>query len=272
MAIETGRERSAIASRWQRRIERAQELRNRYRYAAEILDFYIRIAGFQNELYGSLRELLPSEPVDRCRPLKDSEVWELTSRFGTFLGMAGEHGPEKLRNIIRELQSRGSRFWAELLGQAWQNFSAASAQELLAAAFLQPCAEFLLLKALEPKRGPAPGLCPFCGRKPGFAILRPLGDGAARSLGCTFCLNEWEFRRILCAGCGEQTEQKLSVFTAGDNIRVECCDSCRTYIKTIDLTKDGHAEPIVDEMASAPLDLWAQERGYVKLRPNLLGI
>lgn len=73
-------------------------------------------------------------------------------------------------------------------------------------------------------------------------------------------------------GWGEQTEQKLSVFTAGDNIRVECCDSCRTYIKTIDLTKDGHAEPIVDEMASAPLDLWAQERGYVKLHPNLLGI
>lgn len=272
MAVEADKEKSRIASRWQRRIERAQELRNRYPYAAEILDFYIQVAGFQKQLYGSLPELLRTQPADQCPPLKNSEVWELTSRFGTFLRMAGEHGPEKLRNISRELQSRGNQFCSELLCQAWQNFSASGAAELLATAFLQPCGEFLLSKALKPKGRPNPGLCPFCGRKPGFAVLRPLGDGAARSLGCTFCLNEWEFRRILCAGCGEQAEQKLPVFTAGDNTRVECCDSCRTYIKTIDMTKEGHAEPIVDEMASAPLDLWAQERGYVKLHPNLMGI
>ena len=272
MAVETNKDKATIAYRWQRRIERAQELRNRYPYAAEILGFYIQVAGFQNELYGSLPELLSTEPLDRCPPLKNSEVWDLTSRFGAFLRMAAEHGPETLRNISRELQSQDSQFCSELLRQAWQNFSASSAAELLATAFLQPCAEFLLAKAQKPAGWPNPGLCPFCGRKPGFAILRPLGDGAARSLGCTFCLNEWEFRRILCAGCGEQTEQKLPVFTAGDNIRVECCDSCRTYIKTIDLTKDGNAEPIVDEMASAPLDFWAQERGYAKLHRNLLGI
>lgn len=272
MAVEADKEKSMIASRWQRRIERARELRNQYGYAAEILGFYIQVAGFQKDLYGSLREILPTEPLDRCPPLKNSEVWELVPRFGAFLGMAGEHGPEKMAHISRELQSRGRQFCAELLSQTWQNFSARSAAELLASAFLQPCAEFLLSKAQRPEGVQNPGLCPFCRRKPGFAILRPLGEGAARSLGCTFCLNEWEFRRILCAGCGEQTEQKLPVYTEGGNIRVECCDSCRTYIKTIDLTKDGHAEPMVDEMASAPLDLWAQERGYVKLHPNLVGI
>jgi FdhE protein len=53
---------------------------------------------------------------------------------------------------------------------------------------------------------------------------------------------------------------------------MECCDSCRTYLKTIDLTKNGLADPLVDELAHVPLDLWAQERGYAKLRPNLLGM
>jgi FdhE protein len=54
------------------------------------------------------------------------------------------------------------------------------------------------------------------------------------------------------------------------HVRVEACDSCRTYIKTVDLTKSGRAEPVVDEMAAIPLDLWAGERGYTKLQPNLL--
>ena len=47
---------------------------------------------------------------------------------------------------------------------------------------------------------------------------------------------------------------------------------CKTYIKSIDLTKNGRAEPLVDELASAPLDLWAREHGYAKLQNNLLGI
>ena len=51
---------------------------------------------------------------------------------------------------------------------------------------------------------------------------------------------------------------------------MEACDSCRSYIKTVDLTKSGLAEPIVDEMASIPLDLWAQKQGYTKLQSNLM--
>jgi FdhE protein len=55
-------------------------------------------------------------------------------------------------------------------------------------------------------------------------------------------------------------------------VRLECCDACRTYIKSVDLTKNGLADPLVDELASVPLDLWAREHGYDKLRPNLLGL
>ena len=120
--------------------------------------------------------------------------------------------------------------------------------------------------------GPAPYLCPLCKRKPGGGVLRPLGDGGQRSLVCSFCLAEWEFRRIVCPGCGEENHAKLPVYTADEqkHVRVEACDSCRIYIKTVDMTKNGLAEPVVDEIASVPLDIWAQKQGYTKLQPNLM--
>lgn len=55
------------------------------------------------------------------------------------------------------------------------------------------------------------------------------------------------------------------------HVRVDVCDTCHTYLKSIDLTKTGLAVPIVDELAVIPLDLWAREHGYQKLQVNLLG-
>ncbi|PYU36148.1 MAG: formate dehydrogenase accessory protein FdhE, partial [Acidobacteria bacterium] len=57
-----------------------------------------------------------------------------------------------------------------------------------------------------------------------------------------------------------------------EHMRVEACDTCKTYINTVDLTKNGLAIPVVDELAALPLGLWAQENGYTKLQSNLLGI
>jgi FdhE protein len=114
--------------------------------------------------------------------------------------------------------------------------------------------------------------CPFCHRKPGLGVLRQLGDGGSRSLICSFCLAEWQFRRILCPSCGEENNAKLPVFTAAEleHVRVECCDTCKHYLKTVDLTRNGLADPVIDEMAAVQLDLWAQEHGYSKLQPNLM--
>jgi formate dehydrogenase maturation protein FdhE len=53
---------------------------------------------------------------------------------------------------------------------------------------------------------------------------------------------------------------------------VDACDSCRTYIKSVDLTKNGMAVVVVDELAALSLDFWAQENNYQKLRPNLFGV
>jgi FdhE protein len=55
-----------------------------------------------------------------------------------------------------------------------------------------------------------------------------------------------------------------------DYVRVDACNTCRTYIKSIDLTKNGHAVPIVDEIATVALNIWAEEHDYAKLELNLL--
>ena len=72
------------------------------------------------------------------------------------------------------------------------------------------------------------------------------------------CATEWPCGRILCPACGEESVDKLAIYTADQfrHVRVEACDTCGCYIKTVDLTKNGRAVPIVDELASIPLNLW----------------
>ena len=121
--------------------------------------------------------------------------------------------------------------------------------------------------------GSTPMRCPRCAALPVAAVLREEGHGARRSLLCALCLHEWECLRIVCPACGEQDFDKLPVYTAEQfaHVRIDACDRCQHYIKTIDLTKDGLAVPCVDDIASVSLDLWARERGYTRIKSNVLG-
>jgi FdhE protein len=259
---------------WQTRIERAQELAEQHAFAEEILRFYIHVAQFQEDLHGRLSKALPKTSPDFNRELSAPELSQLIASFEAFLSLAEAHGPKQLAEACRELRARARHFWSELLNSSWAAHTRSDAAGLLALAFLQPYAELLRSRgSLHPGQH-SQAFCPYCHRKPGFGVMRSMGDGAARSLVCSFCLAEWEFRRLVCPGCGEENDRNLPIFTANefDYIRVECCDTCKTYIKTVDLTRNGRAEALVDELASAPLDLWAQGQGYAKLQNNLLGI
>ena len=48
--------------------------------------------------------------------------------------------------------------------------------------------------------------------------------------------------------------------------------SCRSYLKAVDMRTDGLAVPVVDEIASVELDLWASQQGLEKIQRNLLGL
>jgi FdhE protein len=264
-------------SPWQRRIQRAEQLAREYPFAAEILGFYEEIASFQENFYHRLETIATGSGVRPSSAHRGPpELAEFTDRFGCFLSLVEKKGPRKLAVLAHDLKQSSHESWSELLDAGWNasTSSTSVAEEFLTQAFLQPYAEFIRSRLALPSDGYTKSRCPFCNRKPGLGVLRQQGDGARRSLMCSFCLSEWEFRRIVCAGCGEENHTKLPVYAAADfaHLRVECCDTCHVYIKTVDLTKNGLAEPIVDEIATAPLDLWAEEHGYAKLHRNLMGM
>ena len=172
----------------------------------------------------------------------------------------------------------GKEHWLELLDAVWQHEEDSQdfAPEVLffEKALLQPYAEWLAHQAVGVSEAVPASLCPFCGSKPEVAVLRPEGDGGKRFLVCSLCFTEWGYRRQLCPNCGEEHKDKLPVFVADefDYVRVDACDTCRAYIKSIDMTKNGRAVPIVDELATVSLNLWAQEKQYHKVEPNLFGV
>jgi FdhE protein len=254
---------SGSLAKWDRRIERADELAAAYPFAAEALSFYARIAGFQKSLYAGLK---PGAGSLRG----ELELSILLPWFPPFLSLIESIAPPPLARSAAELRS-------EVLEEFWRAGGQLTAAEaLIAWTFLQPYAEHLA-EYLAHQAGPAEtqaALCPRCSRRPQVGVLRQQGDGAKRSLICSLCATEWEYRRIVCPACGEEDVNKLPVYVAEElpHVRVEACDTCHHYIKTIDLTKDGRAVPVVDELAAIPLSLWAAENRYTKVTPNLLGL
>ncbi len=265
--------RPVAPSPWQQRIRRAEKLATQHSFATEVLSFYIQVAGFQEGFYRQIQRAFGETLISLSAPL---ETAQLVGVWPDFLTVIETKGPARLADVAQNLRIASSDAGSDLLNACWSAAGGppSNPEEFLASAFLQPYAEFARSRSPLQLEGYTHSMCPFCNRRPALGVLRQLGDGARRNLLCGFCLAEWEFRRIVCPGCGQEDHTKLPVYTAETfpYIRVECCDACRTYLKSVDLTKNGLADPVVDELASVPLNLWAQERGYAKLYPNLLGM
>jgi FdhE protein len=268
-------------SKWDQRIQRAEELAAALPFAAEVLRFYMHLADSQKTLYLSLEAINGNGSAKSISRLfdKDLNLEFLLPKLPEFLSRLEAVSPGPIAQAARRLQTQTPSGRGELLSSYWRNASdfqiiGNDSDSLLAQAFLQPYAEFFANHAECVNHDETIAVCPFCGAKPVVGVLRPEGDGAKRSLICSFCLTEWKYGRIRCVACGEEAVEKLAVYTADQfpHVRVEVCDACRHYIKTVDLTKNGLAVPIVDELATVPLNLWAQEHHYQKLQPNLLGI
>lgn len=131
-------------------------------------------------------------------------------------------------------------------------------------------ARVLFQTAGEPPRGAHPHGCPRCMHPPQAGCLRPQGDGTALALVCSLCFHEWPSSRDRCSECGGAVS--LHEATELPQIRVRSCESCRRYLHIVRLDVEPEAIPEVDEMAAISLDVWARERGYEKVFPNLAGV
>lgn len=252
-------------SSWNTRINRALELIQSQPAASELLQFYQQLARFQESVF----EQLPSA--------ENHDVSVLVPFIAGLVSTVERHGSLALKAAAKSLAHTSHAEILELLTIMWQHepeYKKFTSEYLFfARALLQPYAEHLASRSSHSEDG-SPPVCPFCGSKPQVAVLRPEGDGGKRSLICSLCATEWPFLRVRCPNCGEEHKDKLPVFVADniDYVRVDACDSCHSYIKSVDMTKNGRAVPVVDELATLSLNLWAQEKGYSKVEVNLLGM
>ena len=257
---------------WEVRIQRADQLAARSTGAKELLTFYAALLRAQQEIYEDLRHR--KDWLSSGRLEQDLKV--LRTLMPRLLATVEAHGPAALANEAQNLSQASETELDALLLDYWH---APSDMQFFAKAFLQPWAQWLAETGTKlPERTAVVGAnrCLFCAGRPQLAFLRaePEATGGNKYLLCATCLTAWPFRRVMCAHCGEERPAKLGSFHAPefDHVRIEACDTCRCYLKRVDLTRLGLAVPLVDEVAAAALDLWAREQGYTKIELNLVGL
>lgn len=116
--------------------------------------------------------------------------------------------------------------------------------------------------------------CPICGSSPAISELRQLesgavegmtAEGAERILYCSFCETEWRTARLGCVFCGNTDSESLSyLYTEEEKgYRIDVCEKCRKYIKTMDSRVITHQiMPVVDDFSTLHFDMIAEEEGY----------
>jgi len=264
---------SKMAGFWDKQIDRADQLAAEPSGAKELLTFYARLLRAQAQIYESFRsrnDWVPSGDLA-------NDVTVVQSSMTGLLECVERYGPESLAEEARVVLAAEPTVVALELIEYWHN---PSDMQFFPKAVLQPYALWLAESRTTPARRELAGgerTCPFCGGKPQVSFLQSKESGAEsgnRDLVCATCLCSWEFRRVVCANCGEERPAKLGYFHSPEfaYVRIEACDTCKHYIKGIDLTRLGHAVPLVDEIYAAPLDLWAREHGYTKIELNLVGL
>jgi formate dehydrogenase accessory protein FdhE len=270
----------AVSNEYDARIRRVEKLIADKSSASELLSFYKRIASFQKTFLGQISDAGKQQPTtQQFGSLRESlDLTLLLPHFRNFLSLVEQNAPNALAAAAREIAAMPSDAWISLLTAYWElgglfDQEIGAFAQFFPRAFLQPYAAYIAGRTAVPPVLATPRVCPLCGGRALFGVLRVEGDGGKRCMVCSFCGYEWEFRRILCPTCGEEEEKKLPVYVAEQfpHIRVEACETCKFFVRTIDLTKDGHAVPVVDDLGAIPLTLWAHEHGYSRLQPNLFG-
>lgn len=107
------------------------------------------------------------------------------------------------------------------------------------------------------------GYCPVCGSMPELSVFEEAGK---RSLVCGFCGHRWPSKRVYCSFCENTDHETLRYFEIEDEeeYRVDVCDKCKRYIKTVDVKKTSRSLYLPLEKISTPyIDVKFREMGYI---------
>jgi hypothetical protein len=103
--------------------------------------------------------------------------------------------------------------------------------------------------------------CGLCGGEPDFAVITPSAD---RHLICSRCGLRWKYEPLTCPYCRNADRSQITSFATTDGqYRVYACDVCKRYLKAYDGRRATRpVMPMVDAVATLPLDAAAMQRGY----------
>ena len=285
----------ATAAPWAERRRRTLELRGRHAFAAELLDFYGALIGVQERAF---EDALSARPAAR-----DLVAYVAETVVPGVVDVSVAAGPARLRDgVPARLASADPR---EIVAAWIGGEDQPMVDRFLARAALGPVLEVLGPEVATSCIGARDQQhCPFCGGAPQLSYFAVAGEDLAaggRFLSCARCHASWGYPRMTCAGCGESSTSRLPIFseegtTSGErgsvvrglpvgpngsngsapkaifpHVRIEACETCRRYLLNVDLAADPAAVPVVDELDALPLDLYARERGFSKITPNLMG-
>jgi FdhE protein len=115
-----------------------------------------------------------------------------------------------------------------------------------------------------------PDTCPVCGSPPVASLVHSNGSlSGLRFLVCALCATEWHLVRIKCASCA--STEGIAYFEiegAGELVKAETCNQCRTYSKIVFAEKDADAEVFADDLATLALDILVDEESGGGPRPT----
>jgi FdhE protein len=175
-------------------------------------------------------------------------------------------------------EGRNLEPWLTLLFQEdGQPFIQAAAScgldpEILLFLFLSGWKPFLKSQALALARDPeldwttwSKGYCPVCG---GMPLLAYLEEGGKRFGTCSVCEFTWAIPRFVCPYCEKTEQQNFRYFFSEEEkgLRLEVCEACKHYLKIIDLREwRVNPLPLLDDLVTTHLDLWARNKGYQRI-------
>jgi FdhE protein len=267
--------------------KRIQQIKERRPGYGTILDFYLKVKEEQEKTRGSLT----TEPVRLKKEWSDAftrEGFSLLQKedfpvdieaslalFENLLQIAEEANPymaERTRRIKEVIDSkavdRRELFKVGVKEKKIEEIANQFSLDRKVLSFLiqnslKPSIEATMEQArkeLNPETW-LKGYCPVCGSIPILSLLKEEGK---RYLLCSYCGCQWRVDRLLCPFCGNNDQKSLHYLYAEEEeaYRINLCEKCRQYIKTIDLRKIEECDPPLEDLATLHLDILATQKGY----------
>lgn len=203
------------------------------------------------------------------------DLTEPKEYFTALLEIAEKRAPGETKEVLHMIQN-GTFNFEKMISDSFNSIQDDDiAEEIdddvidLVDLFLEESLRPALEKVVEKygkniaKSGWAEGYCPICGKEPKIGEIRE--EEGRRFLFCTQCGFEWGFMCIKCPFCGNEEQQTLAYFSieGEEKYRVDVCNECKRYIKTVDFreTKE-EANLDVEDIATLHLDMLANDEGY----------